>query len=610
VSDRERWLFLAGLVATLILYFALALPLVARQGVHWDEQTDLEVAASYLEGLRGPFDGSPIDVINVRVPTFFVAMLDPLGLELGVRNARLVSCAVGGLAIVGVALFCVIALDVRKALLAAAILAISPYFLAFAPLAFTEGDVFITCALAWVLVAGELFRRSGVWGHAWLLGAALGLALSSKLSAVALLPAVALTAAAPWRPAPRGDLRSLAPLVGILAAFGLWLLAQVLATGALDPPGGRSTQPVHPLLRAYWRYLAIVAIWVGLVAWIGPRRSERVPVLLRPVLPLLVAGVTFFVVPPVHTTNPLILSGLLGGMIGGAGDATSGFMTEAAALHLGVTLLKPGLVVGLALWLATLRAGTRFRSRPELRLPIASFAFYVAFLLTLPWAQIRYMLPPFALMAIFGADAFVDLARRRRIVAAGVAVVALASLGWDYRLTYPDLSLNGYQWVGERYLAGRSTLGYRGIAQVGEDGVEQALDWTLDNVEPGSRMASYVLARHVVRAVLEDAPFDVIDGLSEPRALERADYVITSLNGDIRAGEGNDDPEGEVRSYPVYDRDALEREFVRAFSVRRAFDIEVASVWRRRDGSGAEASPGRSPSSARSTPTAPPQRER
>ena len=44
----------------------------------------------------------------------------------------------------------------------------------------------------------------------------------------------------------------------------------------------------------------------------------------------------------------------------------------------------------------------------------------------------------------------------------------------------------------------------------------------------------------------------------------------------------SDDPEGEVYQYPFYDRSVLERDFEKIVSVRRAFGIEVASVWKRR----------------------------
>jgi hypothetical protein len=205
----------------------------------------------------------------------------------------------------------------------------------------------------------------------------------------------------------------------------------------------------------------------------------------------------------------------------------------------------------------------------------------VAFLIVLPWAQVNYALPLLPLLALLGADFALWLWSRTRATAV-LGAVAAAALVADFALSYPDLNLNGYQWFGRRTFAGRPTLGYRAVAQVGLDGVEQALRFALANVPANATLVTYVPARHLVRAIAPSPPFRLVDGLLDRDALRRADWVITCLNGDVVGGDDPLPADGDIFTYPFYDRSALERDFVRAYSVRRAFDLEVAAVWRRR----------------------------
>ncbi len=79
-----------GLGLALATYLAVTLPLLGRQGIHWDEHHDLMVAAAYLESPRALVVGSRIDVINVRLPSFSVAMLDRMadGLRLAPKRGK------------------------------------------------------------------------------------------------------------------------------------------------------------------------------------------------------------------------------------------------------------------------------------------------------------------------------------------------------------------------------------------------------------------------------------------------------------------------------------------------------------------------------------------
>jgi 4-amino-4-deoxy-L-arabinose transferase-like glycosyltransferase len=599
-DPRRR--FAAALALIVLVYLALSLPLVGHQGTNWDEQTDLEIAEVYTQSWRGLITGSRIEGHQVRLPAYSVALLAWAGLDLGTVSARLVSCAVGALSILLVAMFARHAVGDAKALLAAAIVATSPYFIAYSHLAFTEGDAFVTCATGAVLWTAERFRRSPTWPRSCGLGLALGLAVSTKISAAMLVVAVALVVLLPsaWSVLPaHGRNRAKEALPWILAssALGAWLLLQMVTTGSALWPWRQFIPSV--LWGPIARLALIASLGTGLLIWAFRRRASDMPAVARLVHPLLLAVATFFTAPIVHTTNPAVLAGILYESRQTTGGFDPGFALEAAALHFAVILLKPSLLIGGLLWLATLRAAVLARRRPELRLPVAMYAIYSAFLLTLSWAQTRYMLPMLPIMAVLLADAIVDLARRHRHTMAAVALAAIGLLAWDYRLCYPDLNLNGYQWVGARYWAGRSTLGYRAIAQVGSDGAEQVLRWTALHAPPGSRVASY-LPPHLTRSVLGGQPVEVINGFKDRDALLHADYVLSSLNAELRRHPPPDAVADDVLAFPWYDRGTLEVRFHKVFSVRRAFDLEVASVWRRRDARAVEDTGG--DSEARGTP--------
>ena len=319
--------------------------------------------------------------------------------------------------------------------------------------------------------------------------------------------------------------------------------------------------------------LAIAAIWSGALIW-GWRRRARLLGRVEAVLaPLVVAGATFFVIPPVHTTNPRVLTTIVHEIVSGGDGATPSPLLEVAAFHFLVVLIKPGLVIGAGLWLSLVPALRRSITSPVHRLLLIAIASYSAFLLTLPWAQTRYMMPVVAMLTLLLADAFCRGWARRPLAAGCFAVAAIATLGADLVRSYPDLNLNGYQWVGERSLAGRWSLGYRGIVQTPSDGLEQALAWTAENTGDGDRVLTYALPRQIVRWLAPDPGYEWIDGIAEPEGLSRADFVVTTINADLPERSGQQ---------PLYDRRLLERDFVRVYSLTRAYDIEVASVWRRK----------------------------
>jgi hypothetical protein len=331
------------------------------------------------------------------------------------------------------------------------------------------------------------------------------------------------------------------------------------------------------------RYLAVSALWAAMAVWILFHRHRALGRWARVALVPLLATLTFFVFPPVHSTNSLVLESLWRELFASQGGLDWGFVAELAAFHGMIVLLKPSLVIGAFMLVSVATAFLSAPRQPELRLPLAMTLCYAAFLLLLPWAQTRYLMPVFPMLALFAASGFMTLLRLRRRTAAAVAVAAIGVLGYDYALCYPDLQLNGHQWVGSRYLFGRSTVGYRGIVHTPSDGVQQALRWTCARAAPGDTVLTFVAEDHIFRTECGRPGFDWINGLREPFSLEEADYVVTTINTDLSPGHGPDNPRGVVFAYPFYDRIALEGSHRRAYSVDRAFEIEVAAVWTRRE---------------------------
>lgn len=519
----------AVLLLIIALFLLLVLPTVGRQGIGWDEQIDLEIARVYASSFEGLIHGSSIDAINTRLPTYSIGLLFRAAGTVDRDLARFVGCAVSVLTLLAVVAFCWRELDPVKGLVACGLLATSPYFLSFSPTAFTEGDVFITCAVAWVMVGLAWLRRAPSWERAAVAGILLGLAASAKISGVALMPA-ALIAIAMFRPNPGrpGDVDSarlcslsVAGLLGIAMLSGAWMIVTAIVSRVgirMDP----ATLP-SLLTDASSRWFAVVGLWLALLVWAYLNRSRVWSRLGLAILISLVAGLTFFVFPPVHTTNPRILGQLALASTGLRGDAEAVPLFEAAAHHFLVILFKPSLLIGAGLWLGALLAVLHFRSRPELRLPVLVLVCYGGFLLALPWAQTFYMMPLFPVLAILAADALVRLFHAQRSVALGLSVAAVGLLVWDLARCYPDFNLNGYQWLGERQLAGQATLGYRAVAQVRSDGVEQVLRWANDHIGPQEVVVAFVGAPHVIRGISPAPAYRLINGLRKPSSIEDAD---------------------------------------------------------------------------------------
>jgi hypothetical protein len=109
-------------------------------------------------------------------------------------------------------------------------------------------------------------------------------------------------------------------------------------------------------------------------------------------------------------------------------------------------------------------------------LPVLMTSAYLVFLLKMDLAQTFYTMAILPILTILCAEQWTRWVTRRRWLAlpAAVACVLMAT---DLARSYPDYQLNGYQWLGARYIGTVPTLAYRGVAQLTTDGIQQSFDW-------------------------------------------------------------------------------------------------------------------------------------
>jgi hypothetical protein len=564
-SRRQSLVFFA----ILGLYFVLLLPTLARQGISWDEQTDLLITRDYLNQPAGWLVGSQIDLSQTRLPMFAVSLVYTLFHTDSLLVGRLVSAMVGALALVGVYTYCRLRLEPERGLLAAGLLAVSPFYLSFARVAFTETDIYLACAFAWLLVCLARLQAQATLGRGAVAGLVFGLALSAKFTALAALPALwyaayQAVAAATENGEPRAGAR-------VALLWSTWLLLtgwagwQVVAAASAGRP-------------RFWAYPIVLAAWLLPLAWATWRRRQAAPWYALAAFSTSLAFLTFLVLPPEHLTNPLILRALA--------DRASNemafdpaFVYEAAALHLLCILIKSSPLIGAGLLLS---CGLSLASpiRRRLGVPLLLNLGYFTALVCLPLAQTFYSVPLLPALAIVAADQFWRAWASRRWLALSVALVALALLLNDFRLCYPDYNLNGYQYLGARLIAGRPSIGYRSVAQLPSDGVQQVLEWLNTHAPPGARVRTYLLELHIIEAFAPSPAYRIENGFSGPLSPD-PDYVLVEINTQIRQSFWIKAADADVFK-PYYDSAWLAANYTQVFTVRRAFGLEMASVWQRK----------------------------
>jgi hypothetical protein len=265
---------------------------------------------------------------------------------------------------------------------------------------------------------------------------------------------------------------------------------------------------------------------------------------------------TFVIFPPDHLTN----SGIIKSLFLRAENEMSlnaPYMAELAALHLLTVFFKSTPVLGFAL-IAGLVAGMAQWRRTEIMLPLFVAMSYFAGLLILPLGQTFYTIPILPVLSLLVADQFLHLWVLRRKIALVVAVLTMGWWGIEMIQSYPDYHLNGYQWVGERALFGRSSIGYASVVFTPEDGVQQVMEWLNANATPGQVAQLYFNEFHVVRYVAPEPAYRITNGF-EDSLVSQPDYIATHINALHSQGFGTDAPEEDI-NLKIFDEKILQQE--------------------------------------------------
>jgi 4-amino-4-deoxy-L-arabinose transferase-like glycosyltransferase len=571
------------LILILLVYCVLLIPTVGRHGISWDEQTDIEIARGYISRPGGWFTGSNSDPSQARLPMYAVAMIYKLTGTDDLLTARFISVFVGALTILGVYIYCKQEIDSKRGILAAGILATSPFFLSFARIAFTETDIYVACAFIWFLVSISDLKHKRTLKSAVIAAVLLGLAISTKFTAIFMVPAI-LIHVITWSRQdseqphlhPR-DFVGIGGFVVILFSMAWYGWNNVGFT--IGAENDSVVAVMYYLLTGIW--------WVAILIWIMRRSDNTTSPLILGILVLVLAISTFIMFPPVHLTNPDIIQSLFNRFDSEMG-LDLGFMVEAIGLHIGSVIFKSSPLVGFGLAAGVVGALFQWKRRKQVRFPLLVVLFYCLGLVSLPIAQTFYMMPLLPILAILGADQWFRLLSNSKILAILIGGTAALVLFVDLARCYPDYNLNGYQWLGPSYFISRPSIGYRSIVQTTSDGVQQTIQWVCEHARSNDWVAVYAYPWHIVKASCPDPPFRISRGKWES-VLTRPDYVIVHINHRIWAkwsawfsGMENNPPADSVFWEP-YDVERLHTSYTKVYSVPRAFGLEMASVWQRND---------------------------
>jgi len=433
-------------------------------------------------------------------------------------------------------------------LLAAGLLAFSPYFLGFSRTALTEGDAFCPLTVLLTLLAFHWYLCRRDTRSVFVFATALGIALATKFYTILLVPALFICDLLQSRfesavkaggkrtfPAEHRSLVfwSIATLMFPLTGMAITQL-EVPFLAALFWFGGLSTflLCVPRYLLKWGRKAADPVPWPAPRAWLA-------------VLPL--AAAVCLVVCPEHVVQPEVARALLRRLIRQDHVLPMSPFVDPVRLYSGIVLLKLGLPLGLLTVAALVWAWFRSPREPVLRVLLAVVGLYVLLLTTLPLRQPFYLMSVYPLLTLMLAAFVVRVGLwlrerdrlRLRAVWWAVVVTSCLYLGWGMFRVYPDFGLYGHETVGDRWL-GAESRGYRNLIQVTNDGTEDALRWCLEHVPPGQRVVSYLWDDHVIDAFVDRTPpaFELVRRLAEADAtrgpsIEDADFLLVGLNNEV-----------------------------------------------------------------------------
>ena len=552
------------ILASIVVAFAVTSWLSSLSiGTHWDESVDLQIARALLED---PLRGTPLDPSQGRLPMYVTALAlsvaRPTDYQSTLSVSRSLSIAAGSVAILLTFVLAGRWFGMPTALLSAAILAASPYFLSFSRLAMTEGDAFCAAGVLLVLLAFDRYRWRRDSPSIVLLALAFGIALASKFLLVCLFAPLILcdlsTDACPVestvsRPGRATTSETLWSVISWSAAATFLVISPMAASWPSASDLRRETFPAV----SQGVFVGSVAFWAGALA-IGLvlihdsfRRRPGSQFILKagghwppwarwPTIVLL-SGVFCLVLFPEHMFNSRIMATFFGRLSHWDGQQPLSGFVPSARLYAGVVLFKIGLPLGVLSVSALVWAALRMRREFAPRVILCVTAVYAAVLAALPLWQTFYLMSIYPMLVIVLSAFLVDVAAAlpRGATRTAWVIVVTGAIGWmllgDIRV-YPAFGYYGYETLGPRWM-GSDTRGYRNIVHVTNDGTEEALRWCDEHVPKGCRVFMFTTDLHVAQAFAaqtrpryEFILQHMVPGMDPelPRELlDAADYVVS-----------------------------------------------------------------------------------
>ncbi len=574
-------LALAAIFISAAVFAAVAGSSARNLDILWDEAVDLQIAAALAEH---PIVGEAraIDPSQFRLPMYVTALASRLTGESTLAAARRVSVFVGVVGILAATGLAWTLFGRATAALTAALLALSPYYLAFGRIAMTEGDIFLaaTVALACWSFAAFLAKRSTA---RWIVaGVMLGAAFGAKAYALALVPVFGICLAA------TPSILEMRPE----RSRRLWGVLVVSAIGLAIALIGIEIKPE-------WAVWVWGAVCVMLAATLVAACADRIEGLSRARAftgVVILAGLVWGAAMPEHLTQPAILRGLAGRAARWDHKPPLAMALDHLRLYSGIVLFKATIPVGVLSVAGLVTGLAKARNDPRWRLPTLTVVAWVGALCLLPLRQTFYLMGVYPLLMLLTAAFAVGASRRlggrnavRRGVVALVAIfLPLGWLGVQTKKAYPDFQLYPDQLFAPQFQwLGAEARGYRNLIQTNSDGVETLLRWCLAKAPAGSRVVSYLWEDHILdRDLPEGLPFTLVrrtisqDSAGVPPApsLAGADFVLLHINNYLGYGDLPPDlpPAGE-----------LQRDFEPVAVIRRGMSaMPVAWVYQRRGVSG------------------------
>lgn len=552
----------------------------------WDERVDLDIAIGLdhdpLFGERPTLDGS-----QTRWPMYVTALAFAVTGRDDLAVARGVSLLFSAVTIVATSLLGRRLFGAAVGMLTAALLACSPYFIAYSRIAMTEGDAAFTCLIVLSLWAFVEYQRRPTAVRWLAVGLLTGLAVGAKLYGV-VLPLV--YAVLEWwgdhLPQDVGGRRRGRNPGGCVLGAG-WLLVLVGGVLALAVRNAQHDQAADrgPALEAAaiacWALLLLV--WMAFVVLTLRRQAVFHGRGRRLVELALFAGLTFFALMPVHLLQHDIAREVVRLLL--ETDRSPPIsLGDRAGLYLGIILYKYPVQLGLLTGAGVVWGLLRARRRAAWRTCVTPIVIYVGLLLFLPLRQTFYLMPVYPLLMIATAALILEAVAWMRPLGWVRAPLVLLLAGWtawqhagDVRHVFPHLHLHGINRVDG------AALGYRNLIQTPSDGVESLIRWCNQpgNVPPNSRVVSFLWEQHLIKPLLPAKPHYIFiprgalperDRLSPPPRWDAADFVLLHLNNLV--GYGDHPPDGPTRE------SLISAGFRPVFTVSRG-PLEVGWAWRR-----------------------------